>query len=360
MTEKKSFRILVTAILVFVLIYLISLTNFIFVPVGAYIAAIAVPIVGAGFIFYVTNPIVNWLQRNKIPRVLGIIVVFLLIVLVGFLVSIYIAPIVQKQFTRFVDNIPYMVDSVERLINLWQNNQNIIPPQLDGTIERITNNLDTYVENFTTFLIDFIGQIFGFVFSFFLIPFFLFFMLKDGHKLVPFISQFLSKEKSSSFKELMININHTLASFIQGQFIVSLCVGVMLYIGYVIIGLPYSLTLALFSFIMNFIPFLGPFLSAIPAILIGFFEDPMTAVWALVVMVVAQQIESNFISPNVMGRVLSLHPLTVITLVLAAGGIAGFLGLIFIIPAYAVIKTIIAHWYKEWRARQPEDEKDLI
>lgn len=77
-------------------------------------------------------------------------------------------------------------------------------------------------------------------------------------------------------------------------------------------------------------------------------------------MLVAQQIESNLISPNVMGRVLALHPLTVITLILAAGGIAGFLGVLFIIPAYAVIKTIISHFYHEWKQGQPEKKSDLL
>ncbi len=134
----------------------------------------------------------------------------------------------------------------------------------------------------------------------------------------------------------------------------------MLYIGYIIIDLDYSLSLALFGLVMNFIPFLGPFLSAIPAIIVGFFQEPMLAVWATVVMVVAQQIESNFISPNVMGRALSLHPLTVITLILAAGGIGGFLGLLFIIPAYAVVKTIISHFYLEWKKKQSETDPNLL
>ncbi|MDL4842047.1 AI-2E family transporter [Aquibacillus sp. LR5S19] len=360
MTNSKLFRGLVIAILIFALIYLISLTDFIFEPFWGYVGAIAFPLIAAGFIFYVTNPIVNLLERFKVHRILGIIIVFLLIILLGYFVTNFIAPIVQSQFSRLIDNMPKWVNSVEGIITYWQDNQNIIPPQLDDTIQGITDNLNAYVERMTTFIIGFFGQIFGFVFSFFLIPFFLFFMLKDGDRLVPFISKFLSKKKSDSFRELMTNINQTLSSFIQGQFIVSLCVAVMLYIGYLIIELQYSLTLALLSFIMNFIPFVGPFLSAIPAIIIAFFQDPMKAVWVIVIMIIAQQVEGNLISPNVMGRVLKLHPLTIITLILAAGSIAGFLGLLFIIPAYAVVKTIISHFYHEWLKKQPEGEKDIF
>ncbi|GAE92582.1 hypothetical protein JCM21714_1589 [Gracilibacillus boraciitolerans JCM 21714] len=361
MFEKKGIRLLTTFILIFVLVYLIYLTRFIFEPVGAYIAAIAVPIIGAGFIFYITNPIVNWLEKKKVPRIGGTFIVFFIIIVVITIVIQFIAPTVQEQFAKFVDSVPKMVDNAEKLIIMWQENQNIIPPQFETAIQNVVDNLSGYAEKITSGILGgVIGQIFSFVFAFFLIPFFLFFMLKDGYKFLPFISQFLSTNRARSFKTLVANINHTLSSFIQGQFIVSLCVGVMLYIGYIIIGLEYSLSLALFGLIMNFIPFLGPFLSAIPAIIVGYFQDPMIALWATLVMVIAQQIESNFISPNVMGRALSLHPLTVITLILAAGGIAGFIGLLFIIPAYAVIKTIISHFYQEWKRRQPEEDPDLF
>ncbi|WP_245780826.1 AI-2E family transporter [Gracilibacillus orientalis] len=360
MFEKKGIRILFTCILIFTLIYLISLTKFIFEPVGAYLTAISVPIIGAGIIFYITNPIVNWLEKKKLPRIAGTFIVFLLILFLVTIIINFVAPVVQKQFSNFVDSIPKMVNNAENLFEMWQENQNIIPPQFENTIQNVTDNFNQYAERITSSIIGVIGQIFSFVFAFFLIPFFLFFMLKDGYKFAPFVSKFLSASKERSFKTLTANINHTLASFIQGQFIVSVCVGVMLYIGYLIIRLEYSLSLALFGLIMNFIPFLGPFLSAIPAIIVGFFQEPIMALWATIVMVVAQQIESNLISPNVMGRALAIHPLTVITLILAAGGIAGFLGLLFIIPAYAVVKTIIAHFYREWKQKQPEEDPDLL
>ena len=358
--DRKINRILFTLILLFGLIYLIYLTRFIFAPVSAYLAAIAVPIIGAGVIFYVTNPIVNWLEKKRVSRVWGTLIVFLIILLVIALFILFIAPIVQSQFTKFTDNVPKMVESAEKLVDMWQERQNVIPQQLEDTLNNILDQLGNSADVITASIINTIGQIFSFVFSFFLIPFFLFFMLKDGHRFIPFITKFLSPAQAKSFRELASNVNHTLASFIQGQFIVSVCVGTMLFIGYKIIGLDYSLSLALFGLVMNFIPFVGPFLSAGPAVIVGFFQDPMLAVWAIVVMVIAQQIESNFISPNIMGRALSLHPLTVITLILAAGGIAGFLGLLFIIPAYAVIKTIIAHFYNEWKKRQVEEDTPIL
>ncbi|MDC3414583.1 AI-2E family transporter [Aquibacillus sp. 3ASR75-11] len=360
MFEKRWFQTLVAFILVFLLILLISYADFVFEPIRDYLIAVAVPFVGAGVLYYLTKPVVSLLEKFKFPKILAIISVFLLILFVLYLFTVFIVPVAQSQIEKLIDNTPKMVDTVQDIIIYWQSDQNILPAQVESTIENLTNNLQTYIEGLTTFIFDFVGQLFGFLFAVVLVPFFLFFMLKDGEKFVPFITQFMSHNKSESFRRLMGNINHTLTAYIQGQLIVSFCVGVLLYIGYQIIGLDYVLTLSLFAMLTNIIPFIGPFLAVIPAVLVAFFQDPFMVVYVLIVMVAAQQLEGNLISPNIMGKALELHPLTIITLVLSAGSIAGFLGLLFVIPAYAVIKTIISHFYHEWKKKQPADEQDLI
>ena len=174
-------------------------------------------------------------------------------------------------------------------------------------------------------------------------------MLKDGEKLIPFITQIFDKKKADNIRSLLGKIDLALTSFIQGQLIVSICVGILLFIGYIILGLDYSLTLALFAMLMNVIPFLGPFIAVVPALIVGAFDGFTMVIWVAVVTLIAQQFESNFISPNVMGRVLKLHPLTVITVILAAGSIGGFLGILFAVPFYAVLKTIVLHFYQTYQ-----------
>ena len=93
----------------------------------------------------------------------------------------------------------------------------------------------------------------------------------------------------------------------------------MLLIGYSIIGLEYALLLAIFGLFMNLIPFIGPWISAVPAVIIGFIQDPKVGIGAAIIMVIAQQVESNLITPNVMGKSLDIHPLTVITVILGSG-----------------------------------------
>lgn len=365
MLNKRWFQILIGFILIFVLILLISVTNFIFDPLLKYIGAVAIPFVGAGILYYLTKPIVTLLQKIKVPKVLGILVVFIILILLGFLFVTYVFPIVQKQYENLINSIPKMVNEFELFISQLQTNQIAIPEQVDDAIQNFMGNLQMYVENIMSHLFGFIGSLISLIASLALIPFFLFFMLKDDHKLVPFITQVFDKKKSINIKSLLHKVNETLAGFIQGQLIVSSVLGVLLFIGYIIIGLNYSLTLALFALIMNVIPFLGPFIAVTPAIIVAIFQgistgEPLLIVWVALITLIAQQLESNFISPNVMGKVLSLHPLTVITVILAAGSIAGFLGILFAVPFYAVVKTIYVHFYNTYRDSKDTKEEALI
>src|SRR5690625_5454344 len=125
-----------------------------------------------------------------------------------------------------------------------------------------------------SYLFGFISQVISFIASIILIPFFLFFMLKDGEKLVQHITNIFNKKKSKNISSLLHKIDVALTAFIQGQLIVSFCVGILLFIGYLIIGLKYSLTLALFAMLMNVIPFLGPFIAVIPVVIVGEFDSP--------------------------------------------------------------------------------------
>lgn len=366
MLKKRWFQTLIVFILIFLLILLMSLTSFIFDPIFKYVGAVAVPIVGAGILYYLTKPVMYFFESLKINRIISILLVFIILIALIFLFVLYIFPIAQNQFSNLIGNIPKWAEGAQDLFDDFQNDRFPLPEQINDAIQNFMGNIQSHVENVMGFLFGFIGQVITIVTSLVLIPFFLFFMLKDGDKLVPFITQIFAKKKADNIRNLLGKIDVTLTAFIQGQMIVSFILGVLLFIGYLIIGLNYSLTLALFAMIMNVIPFLGPFIAVVPALIVGAFQgaeasgDSLMIVWVAIITLIAQQLESNFISPNVMGRVLALHPLTVITVILAAGSIAGFLGILFAVPFYAVIKTIVIHFYQTYQESKKSREESLI
>lgn len=362
--QKRWFNILIFLILLFLFILLLNYTSFIFIPFFQYIGAIAFPLIGAGILYYLTRPLMHFFETKfKLGRILSIILVFIIIIITVTLFIMYIWPIVQQQVTNLTYGIPSMIAAIQDFIFYWRINYTSIPPEIiiavEDFIANIPNHIQNILDNLFGFLGGFIGQVISFVAGIIMMPFFLFFMLKDGEKLLPFILQIFKKKKADNIRSLLGKIDNVLSSFIQGQLLVSFCVGVLLFIGYVIIKLDYALILALFGMLTNVIPYLGPFLAVTPALIVGTLQDPMNLLWVSIIMLVAQQIESNFISPNVMGQALNVHPLTVMTIIIAAGSIAGFLGILFAVPVYAVVRTIIVHFYQTY-VQSKEDKEDAL
>src|SRR5690606_25440673 len=122
----------------------------------------------------------------------------------------------------------------------------------------------------------------------------------------------------------------------------------------------YALVLSLLSLFTNVIPFIGPLLGTIPAIIVGWIEDPVMVIKVLIVAVIAQQLEGNLVSPLVMGRQLKIHPLTIIVILLVAGSLGGFLGLLLAVPTYAVSKVVISHIYRLILLRRTQQNRGRI
>ncbi|MBM7601153.1 putative PurR-regulated permease PerM [Virgibacillus halotolerans] len=360
MFNKRWFQILVFFILVFLLILLIAATNFIFDPLVKYLGAVIVPFIGAGILYYLTKPLMHLFEKCKINRLFSVLLVFIVLLLFAFFIVRYVGPIAQYQFNNLIGNMPKMIHWAQDIIVDVQSSQIAIPEQLDDAINNFTDNLQGYAENILNYLFGVVGQLIGFITSIILVPFFLFFMLKDGEKFIPFITRIFSKKKAANIHSLLSKMDETLTSYIQGQMMVSFILGILLFISYLIIGLNYSLTLALFAMLMNVIPFLGPFIAVTPALIVGAFQDPIMILWVAIITLIVQQVESNVLSPAVMGKSLDLHPLTVITVILAAGSIAGFIGILFAVPFYAVIKTIIVHFYQTYEKSKENKEDALI
>ena len=348
MTKKLWFQVGVAILLTLGIIYMFMLVKGIFSPFIIIAQAIFVPLLLGGVLFYLTRPLQKFLEANKFPRWASIISVFLVIGLLGWGFYALVGPAVSEQVSKLSKNMPEMVEEVGEFINYsisQKDRFSDLPQAIQDTIDNATDKFNTIAVSAGSILVKFVQTVFQGVFLLILVPFFLVYMLKDHEKFLPFVTQFFKGEKKKWVAKALRDIDATLRAYIQGQLFVSFLVGVMLYIGYSIIGLEYALLLAIFGMLMNVIPFLGPYISLVPALIIALIQEPRLAIYVAIVMLLAQQIESNFITPNVMGKSLDIHPLTVITIILAAGNIAGLWGIILGVPTYAVIKSILKNIY---------------
>ncbi|HET7658484.1 MAG TPA: AI-2E family transporter [Bacillales bacterium] len=354
MVKERWFRFGIGFIMLFVIIWLIHSDSYVFTPFIIFAKTLFIPFLIAGLLFYLTRPLVEFLEKARMPRKLAILLIFLIIIGILVLIVNLLAPVVQEQFNRLIDNIPAMRNTIENGIEFYKQNQSQIPTFVVNAVSDAVNQLQGTFTSAGSSIGSLLGGLFDFLFSLVVIPFILFYLLDDRNKFSKSVMRFFPRSQQKEIGSVLKDMDSALGNYIQGQLIVSTCVGVLLLIGYLIIGLNYALLLALFGMVTTVIPFLGAIIAVIPAIIAAFIQDPIMALYVVIVMLGAHQIESNLISPQVMGRALKAHPLTIILLILVGGNLAGILGMILIIPTYAVLKVIVQHVVKLVRIRRQE------
>jgi predicted PurR-regulated permease PerM len=354
--NKKWFKFMLGFIMFLIIVLLLNENRFLLTPIIVLVQTIFFPFVLAGVLFYLCRPLVKWLEKQKVPSWIAILIAYIAIILFVSGVITLIGPLISDQLNRFIENLPAMISVVMDTIQYVQDSEGAIPTFINDMFinfstqfEEILKNNISNITNSITGIFSFIGGLFNTVMYLVLVPFILFYMLKDHTRFVPSVLVLFPESRREHVQKILSQVDKAISSYIQGQLLVGVIVGTLLYIGYLIIGLNYSLVLALFGMFTNVIPFFGPFIAVIPAFLVALFQEPVLAIYVAIVMVIAQQIEGNVISPHVMGKTLSIHPLTIITLVLTSGSLFGILGVILIIPSYAILKILVIHTVKLYR-----------
>ncbi|MBX8993537.1 AI-2E family transporter [Staphylococcus pettenkoferi] len=346
MLNKVWFRTGIALIILFVLIKLVMEVHQIFTPFIIIIQAVLLPFLLSGFLFYICLPFQKLLEKYKVPRWGSILIIFIVLIALIALVIGVVGPLIVAQVENLISQIPTLQREAQDIIHFALNQKDRLP---DDVTNRINNVVKSAGDSITDILSNSISYITSFISTLFLlimVPFFLIFMLKDHERFIPFIARLFKGERKVFVVNLLKDLDHTLKSYIQGQVLVSIILGIMLYIGYTIIGLRYTLLLVMFASVAHLIPFLGPWMSFIPAAIIGIIQSPVTFIWVCVITLIAQQVESNVVTPNVMGKSLSIHPLTIIVVILASGELGGFGLIIVAVPLYAVIKTVVKNVFK--------------
>ena len=359
MTKKLWFQVGVGILLAILIIKYFLEISFLFGPVVIIIKTIILPLMLGGVLYYMTEPIQRFLENRKFPRWASMITIIVSLVLVLWGIGAIIGPHVTRQVNNFIENAPGLTKDFNEMKDMLLQEKRNLPETLEKSLDDAANSIQSIALNFGKWIVTFIQSFFQAVFLLVLVPFFFIFMLKDHEKFAPIIYNRFTGQRREWVKKTLGDIDHVLRSYIQGQFLISAILASLIFIGYWIFGVNYALLLALFALFMNLIPFIGPWIAVVPALIIAYTQDPKLVIAVGIVTLVAQQIDSNIITPNVMGKTLDIHPLTVITIILAAGNIAGFLGIIVAIPFYAVLKVIVLNIYEQRRKIKNAATKDV-
>ncbi|MEY9973643.1 putative PurR-regulated permease PerM [Lysinibacillus sp. RC46] len=370
---KNLFFTLIILLLVACVIFMFQKVSFIFTPLKVLFEVVILPGVLAIIGYYLLRPIVGLFERWRIPRVWGIFLLYIILIGIITLLVVLVYPFLRDQFTNLAQEFPGYFMAFTQNIADYLNNARI-----NEYLDKINLNYDAMVKNFTTDMVEtvkdtaanlaqgvasgitgFVSALTGIVLSLVTVPFILFYLLKDGEKLPSFILKMCPPRMRKEVHEIFHDMDKQISSYIQGQILVSMCIGSMVTIGFLIIGMKYALLLGFLAMITSVVPYLGPVIAITPAVIIALVTSPFMLIKLAIVWTVVQLIEGKFISPQIMGKSLSIHPITIIFVLLTAGSLFGVPGVILGIPGYAIIKVLVTHLFKLFKQRYNRYEDEM-
>ncbi|HFI0140719.1 TPA: AI-2E family transporter [Streptococcus suis] len=359
------------AVTFFLVTLLISLTilvfskiSFLLKPIGSFVEIILLPMLLTGLLYYLLNPIVDWLEKRKVSRTIGISIVFVLIGLLlvwGLAVAI---PNIQEQVVSFVQNLPANIQKLElQLTSLLQDKRfEQFRPTALQVINQVNDQIISFAQRFSSSAVNWASHLIStasqIIVAVLIMPFILFYLLRDGKGLNAYITQYLPTKWRAPIGTVLSDVNSQLSNYVRGQVTVAMIVALMFSIMFSIIGLSYPVTLGILAGFLNLIPYLGSFLAMIPAVILGLIAGPFMLVKVLIVFMIEQTVEGRFVTPLIIGSSLNIHPITILFVLLTSGQMFGVLGVLLGIPIYASIKVLVKaafEWYKVYSELYEED-----
>lgn len=353
--DNKAITVFLVCLLIGLNILVLSKISFIFTPIIEFISVIMLPVILAGLLYYLLNPLVDLMEKHKINRLVAITIVFVLITVLLIWGLAVVIPNLQAQIVSFFKNMPSYLKQAKKVIDdlLDSRLSEEFRPQLEKVTENISSQLTTWASNFSARAVNwasnFVSVASQVIVAVIIMPFILFYLLRDGKNLKGYVTQFLPKKLREPVGQVLSDVNSQLANYVRGQITVAMIVAFMFMILFKIIGLRYGVTLAVVAGVLNLVPYLGSFLAMLPALVLGLIAGPVMLLKVIIVFVVEQTIEGRFVSPLILGSQLSIHPITILFVLLTSGSMFGIWGVLLGIPVYAsakVVITAIFNWYK--------------
>jgi len=321
--------------------------------------AVLMPFIAGMILAYLADPLANQFQRWGMNRPLAVSSVFLVLLIVLVISLLILIPLLEQQLKQLGEAIPSVFNWVE----------NILAPQVqewtgyDVTAE-LTNVRETLAENWRDaggYLAQALGQIgrSGMAFVSWityvaLIPFVTFYLLLDWNRLLDNIANLIPRQWADDTFRLARRCDEVLSSFLRGQLLVMLCLGIIYAVGLTLMGLNFGLLIGFVSGLVSIVPFLGFIVGLVIALVVALFQ--FATWWAvlgvILVFSIGQMAESVVLQPKLLGDKIGLHPVAVIFAVLAGGNLFGLTGVLLALPVAAVILVLL----KEVKVRYQHSE----
>jgi len=330
-------------LLLLIAIYVFLKIRFVWLPILRVAAIIILPFAIGGFITYLLHPIVEKLHQKGLHRGLAIFLIYILF-FGGLGICVYKGvPAIIDQIKDLSESAPVLAEQYREWVNMLQSHTREWP---DGLQTRMDEGIDAFekkLDSLLTVIVNILIKFLNSALIMMIIPFIAFYMLKDFPLIKRALWYITPKPWRRKGTLFLKDVDESLGSYIRGQLLVCIIIGSVSALLFWLFHLKYPLILGLIVGITNVIPYFGPIIGAVPAVIIAATSSVKLVLITLVIVFGLQFLEGNILSPMIVGKSLHMHPLIIMVALTAGGEIGGILGLILAVPVLVVIKVAIIH-----------------
>lgn len=295
-----------------------------------------------GFLFaYLLNPLSHRLERFM-PRMAAIALLFIMVLILLLILVTVVIPAFFRQILDLGEHIPRLTTELRVVIGDMQSfiQRAGLPYSLQRVMDEIVVGLGRKASLTIGHSADKIVETAGRLPELIISPVLGFYFLKDEKYFINYAVRLIPQVLRKTILTTIYEIHIMLSRFIRGQLLIGLTIGLLSTLGYWAIGLPYALVLGLITGLFELIPYFGPWLGALPAMLLALLNEPSRILWTLIVIVLIQQLEGSIIAPKIMGDHVGLHPVFIIIALWLGGIFFGVLGMLFAVPTVLIVRVI--------------------
>ncbi|WP_297519238.1 AI-2E family transporter [uncultured Clostridium sp.] len=326
------------------------------------IISILMPFFWAFGIAYLLNPLMLLFERKlKLKRSLSILLTYIVTILVFVFLILVIVPTIFNSLSDLTDNITSYMHTAESFINEFFSEFHKSSPEISQKLEAsVVDTIKALSSAFASLAGSFVGQTIAFTSSFikFIFGFIIsIYMLSQKDILIGFVKKMINAmlptNKSNFTLEFLSESNYLFSRFIVGKTIDSTIIGIMCYVGLLLMQAPFAALIALIVGITNMIPYFGPFIGMVPAFVLTLFVSPTMAIWVLIFIFLLQQFDGWYLGPKILGDKVGVSPLLIIFAVTVGGGVGGLLGMFISVPIAALIRNYLDRYF-DYKLKQKE------
>lgn len=307
------------------------------------VRGILFPFLIASVIAYVVNPLIEKLLNRGFSRTGAIVLLFGMILTVFLIIIVFALPLVVEELNRLSQTLPSYVGTLQDYIDQFSTDIQRI--KLPAIVKQLADQTLEKAEEVGLGLINWLSNlilsIFSHVVGLVIAPIIAFYILKDLEGISDSLNSWIPVKYWDQVYRLWLEINAVISGFLRGQFLVAIIIALLTTIGLLFLQVNFAIVLGIIAGAFNIIPYLGPILGAIPAIVIVLVNSPWKALAVSALFLAIQQVEGAIISPRIMSNQVGLNPLSVIFAILAGGELGGLFGMIVAVPIVGIVKVIL-------------------